>query len=109
MSPVKNTYVEIQQSGRIQRSHSIKENVNPIWDSIVNMIVNREHMLYFIVKHDGLIYDSDIAYGTVDIKGFDLNQTFELNIPLFDSRNNSNYNIGRIIGYLDIEIRILYK
>ena len=34
MSPVKNTYVEIQQSGRIQRSHSIKENINPIWDSI---------------------------------------------------------------------------
>ena len=108
MSLSNNTFVEIQQCGVKHRSSSINESNFPIWDFSLTLDLVKDRPLYFVIKHDGIFYNSEIAYGIIDLRKIDCNELTELSIPLFDKKNNAIYNTGNMIGNLYVNIRIKY-
>ena len=102
----KSTYVEMSHCKKIFKTECDKENVKPVWYDRISLNVNKERFLVFTIKHDGLLYDSAVAYGVFDLKPVKMNEHKYIDILLYETRANARSGIGKIVGNLYFKIII---
>ena len=103
-----NVFIDIMQCGSKFRSESVKDIKNPIWESCLTMNIYKNHPIYVIIKHDGFIFNTEIAHGIIDLRNIDFDKATEICIPLFDTRDNAIFKKGGVIGYLYVGIIMNY-
>ena len=106
MFPSKSTYVNVKQYDIKHRSHSIEEEQNPVWNYNFSLAFIKTDFLYFIIRHDGLIIDTDIAHGVIDLEKIDFSDNTNHCIPLFKTQEEAKSKKGSIIGNLYLDIKI---